>query len=329
MGDKRIKVSVLDVAPVWRGDTASGALRASLDLATRVEALGYHRYWTAEHHNTPCLAATAPAVLAAQLANVTSTIRIGSGGVLLPNHAPLVVAEQFGVLSAFHPGRIDLGVGRAPGGDPRIATALRRASDTSEEAFAAQLAELAGYFGPDSPISAGAAAGHRPPLWLLGSSPASAKMAARLGLRYAYAHQIKPATTEESLRAYRDGFQPSADLAEPYAMVGALVTVAESDAAADRIIRPYLLSRLSMRAGTGFDAFPGQREADAYSFAPEEREHVQNFADAQLVGGPDTVRHKAAALIAATGADELMALTLVPDPEDRVNSYRLLADVVP
>jgi luciferase family oxidoreductase group 1 len=327
MGDKRI--SVLDVSPVWRGDTASGALRASLDLATRVEALGYHRYWTAEHHNLPCLVATAPAVMAAHLANATSTIRIGSGGVLLPNHAPLVVAEQFGVLSAFHPGRIDLGVGRAPGGDTRIEAALRRAGDPSEDEFAAQLAELAGYFGRTGPISAGAAAGHRPPIWLLGSSPASAKMAARLGLRYAYAHQIKPATTGESLRAYRDGFQPSADLAEPYAMVCAVVTAAESDAEADRIMRPYLLARLSMRAGTGFDAFPGQREADAYFFSPEEREHVRNFADAQLVGGPDTVRHKASALLAATGADELMALTIVPDPEDRVNSYRLLAELVP
>ncbi|HTI27728.1 MAG TPA: LLM class flavin-dependent oxidoreductase [Kutzneria sp.] len=326
MGDKRI--SVLDVAPVWRGGSASGALRASLDLATQVEALGYHRYWTAEHHNTPCLAATAPTVMAAQLANATSTIRIGSGGVLLPNHAPLVVAEQFGVLSAFHPGRIDLGIGRAPGGDARIATVLRRTGEGEDE-FAAQIAELAGYFGSGSPISAGAATEHRPPIWLLGSSPASAKTAARLGLRYAYAHQIKPATTEESLRAYRDGFQPSADLAEPYAMVCALVTVAESDAAADRMIRPYLLSRLSMRAGTGFDAFPGQAEADAYSFSPEEREHVQNFADAQLVGGRDTVRHKVSELFAATGADELMALTLVPGRDDRVNSYRLLAEVVP
>jgi luciferase family oxidoreductase group 1 len=327
MGDKRI--SVLDVAPLWRGDTASGALRASLDLAAQVEALGYHRYWTAEHHNTPCLSATAPPVMVAQLANVTSTMRIGSGGVLLPNHAPLVVAEQFGVLSAFHPGRIDLGIGRAPGGDARIATALRRAGDPHEDQFAAQIAELAGYFGRGGAISAGAAVEHRPPIWLLGSSPASAKMAARLGLRYAYAHQIKPATTEESLRAYRDGFQPSADLPEPYAMVCALVTVAETDAAADRMIRPYLLSRLSMRAGTGFDAFPGQAEADAYSFSPEEREHVQNFADAQLVGGRDTVRHKVSELIAATGADELMALTLVPDRDDRIDSYRLLAELVP
>ncbi|EWM13397.1 monooxygenase, luciferase family [Kutzneria sp. 744] len=206
---------------------------------------------------------------------------------------------------------------------------MRRAGDPGEDEFAAQLAELAGYFGSGGPLSAGAAAEHRPPIWLLGSSPSSAKTAARLGLRYAYAHQIKPATTEESLRAYRDGFQPSADLAEPYAMVGAAVTVAETDAEADRIMRPYLLSRLSMRAGTGFDAFPGQREADAYSFSSEERDHVQGFADAQLVGGPDTVRQKATALLAATGADELMALTLVPDPEDRVNSYRLLAEIVP
>jgi luciferase family oxidoreductase group 1 len=233
------------------------------------------------------------------------------------------------VLSAFHPGRVDLGIGRGAGGNERVAATLRRADAPSDDEFAAQLAELAGYFAQsDGPIAAGAASEHRPPIWLLGSSPASAKTAARLGLRYAYAHQIKPATTEESLRAYRDGFQPSADLAEPQALVCALVIAAESDAAAERIARPYLLSRIRMRAGTGFDAFPSQQDADAYSFSSDEREHVQNFADGQLVGGPDTVRHKAAELIAATGADELMALTLVPEHEDRVNSYRLLAEVI-
>ncbi|QUQ68485.1 LLM class flavin-dependent oxidoreductase [Kutzneria sp. CA-103260] len=321
---------MLDVAPVWRGGTASSALRASLSLAAAVERLGYRRHWAAEHHNTPCLAATAPAVMAGQLANATSTLRIGSGGVLLPNHAPLVVAEQFGMLSAFHPGRIDLGVGRAPGGDARTAQALRRAGNPGDEEFAEQLAALAGYFTPrrDGAIDAGAAGEQRPPIWLLGSSPASARTAARLGLRYAYAHQINPAASEEALHAYRDGFQPSEDLAEPYALVCATAIVAESDAAADRLARPYLLSRIWMRAGTRFDAFPDQAAADAYSFSAQEHDHVRNFADRQLVGGRDTVRHKASELIAGTGADELMALTLMPGHDDRVNSYRLLAEAV-
>ncbi|WP_344314947.1 LLM class flavin-dependent oxidoreductase [Fodinicola feengrottensis] len=324
------KVSVLDVVPVWRGGSATAALRASVDLAVRVEALGYTRFWAAEHHNTPSLAASAPAVMAAQLATATSTMRIGSGGVLLPNHPPLVVAEQFGMLSAFHPGRVDLGVGRAAGTDPATATALRRVGHRTGEEFAAQIAELAGYFAGarSGPIDAGAAREHHPPIWLLGSSPSSAAVAARLGLRYAYAHHVNPAATQESLHLYRDTFQASAHLAEPTSLVSAVVIAADFDAEAERIARPYLLAKIQMRGTARFDAFPTQQEADAYTFSRQERELTQAFADRQIIGGPDTVGQKAADLVAASGAGELMALTITPEHADRVASYRLLAEVV-
>jgi luciferase family oxidoreductase group 1 len=262
--------------------------------------------------------------MASQLANATATIRIGSGGVLLPNHPPLVVAEQFGMLCAFHPGRVDLGIGRAPGTDLATAAALRRAGAD----FRAQIDELTSYFDKAAPIDAGAATEHRPPIWLLGSSPSSAALAARLGLRYAYAHHVNPAATEESLHAYLNAFQPSPSLAEPYSLVCALVIAADLDAEAERIARPYLLAKIQMRTAARFDAFPTQQTADAYAFSAEERQITRTFADSQIIGGRDTVRRKVSKLLAATDADELMALTITPEHTDRVTSYRLLAETV-
>lgn len=327
-----IPVSVLDVVPVWRGTTATDALRRTVKLATEVERLGYHRYWVAEHHNTPALATSAPAVLAAQLAAATSTIRVGSGGVMLPNHPPLIVAEQFGVLSALHPDRIDLGIGRAPGTDPVTARALRRAEPPHIADFANQLAELAGYFAtagrPAGPIDAGAAGEHGIPIWLLGSSPSSALLAARLGLRYAFSHLINPDASAAALTTYREHFQPSADLTQPYSLVCALVVAAESDAAADRTARPYLLGKLRMRTTPRFDAFPTQQDADAYQFTPDERKLLREFADQQIVGGPATVQRKVSELAARTTADELMALTIVPEYGDLVASHRIVAEVM-
>lgn len=327
-----LRLSVLDVAPVWRGTTATQALRHSLDLAPHVERLGYHRYWMAEHHNTPSMATTVPAVSAALLAGVTSTLRVGSGGVLLPYHPPLAVAEQFGTLEAIHPGRIDLGLGRAPGTDPVTARALHPYADPGE--YPRLVAELLGYFAaPDgtpslSPITAVPAFEHRPKVWVLGSSPASGRLAGELGLPYAYAHQIRPQQTAAALAAYRDSFRPSPDLAEPYSLVSALVVAADDDAEAERLAGPmgltYVLHRKGVPVG---DPLPTQDEADLYSYSPQERALLDDYLGPQLVGGPATLAKKIAEFLTETGANELMALTGIPDHAARIHSYELLAEV--
>ncbi|MFE9445706.1 LLM class flavin-dependent oxidoreductase [Streptomyces sp. NPDC006602] len=323
-----LALSVLDVVPVFEEDSATHALRRTVALAPQVEALGYRRYWVAEHHNTPSLATSAPGILIGRLAAATTTLRVGSGGVLLPNHAPLVVAEQFGTLEALHPGRIDLGLGRAPGTDPLTARALRRAPDRGGDDFADQLTELSGYFAPVDPASgiiAVPAADGRPDLWALGSSPSSAHLAGALGLPYAYAHQINPYATLPSLDAYRSAFRPSPYLDRPRTLIAALATVADSDREAWRVAAPYLLGKIRMRQVPRFDAFPSAATAAAHTFTPTERTFLDDLAEPQLIGGPDTVRQKLDALVAATGADEVMALTVVPDQEERLHSFRLLA----
>ncbi|MER5873493.1 LLM class flavin-dependent oxidoreductase [Streptomyces sp. NPDC002044] len=325
----RIPLSVLDVVPVFEGGTATGALRDTVALAPRVEALGYHRYWVAEHHNTPSLATSAPGILIGRLAAATTTLRVGSGGVLLPNHAPLVVAEQFGTLEALHPGRIDLGLGRAPGTDPVTARALRRAPDRGEDDFPQQIAELSGYFAPGDPTSgivAVPAADGRPDLWMLGSSPASARAAGALGLPYAFAHQINPHASAFALERYREAFRPSARLDRPRTLVSVLATVADTDEAARTVASPYLLGKILMRAARRFDAFPSARTAASYSYGTAERRFLDDLVEPQLIGAPDTVRDKLAALLARTGADEVMALTVVPGQEDRLRSFALLAE---
>jgi luciferase family oxidoreductase group 1 len=328
MSQSAIPLSVLDVVPVFEGGTATAALRDTVALAPRIEALGFRRYWVAEHHNTPSLATSAPGVLIGRLAAATSTLRVGSGGVLLPNHAPLVVAEQFGTLEALHPGRIDLGLGRAPGTDPLTARALRRAPERGGDDFAQQIAELDGYFAPADPASgivAVPAADGRPELWALGSSPSSAQLAGVLGLPYAYAHQINPFATVPALDAYRAAFRPSPHLSAPRTLVAALATVADSDKDAWRVAAPYLLGKIAMRSVPRFDAFPSAATAAAHAFTPAERAFLDDLAEPQLIGGPDTVRGKLAALVAATGADEVMALTVVPDQQERLRSFELLA----
>ncbi|MBT2442555.1 LLM class flavin-dependent oxidoreductase [Streptomyces sp. ISL-36] len=325
----RIPLSVLDVVPVFEDGSATAALRDTVALAPRVEALGYHRYWVAEHHNTRSLATSAPGILIGRLAAATSTLRVGSGGVLLPNHAPLVVAEQFGTLEALHPGRIDLGLGRAPGTDPVTARALRRSPDRGEDDFPRQIAELGGYFAPgdpDSGIVAVPAADGRPDLWMLGSSPASAEAAGALGLPYAFAHQINPHASAFALDRYRASFRPSAHLDRPRTLVSVLVTVAETDEAARAVASPYLLGKIRMRTVRRFDAFPSTRTAAAHAYSAAERSFLDELVAPQLIGAPDTVRDKLAALLARTGADEVMALTVVHDQEDRLRSFELLAE---
>jgi luciferase family oxidoreductase group 1 len=325
-------VSVLDVGPVWSGSSTTRALHNTLDLAVQVERLGYRRYWIAEHHNTPCLATTATAVLVGEVAAATSTIRVGSGGVLLPNHPPLVVAEQFGTLEALHPGRIDLGIGRAPGTDALTSAALRRASADSPEDFSQQLEELLGYFAPADPdrpkpkITVGAARENQPPVWLLGSSVSSARRAGELGLPYAFAHQINPDVTVSALRLYRESFRPSAQLDRPYALVAAVVIAGESDEHASRLAEPYFVGSILARTIGRLDPFPSPEEAANHPYTAADRDFFADRVRTQIVGGPDTVRCKARELLANTGADELMALTLVYDHADRVRSYELLAE---
>ncbi|MCK9900244.1 alkanal monooxygenase [Parafrankia colletiae] len=323
-----LPLSVLDVVPVFEGGGAAQALRDTVALAPLVEELGYHRYWVAEHHNTPSLATSTPAVLAGRLAAATSTLRVGSGGVLLPNHAPLVVAEQFGTLEALFPGRIDLGLGRAAGADSATARALRRAPDGDERFFQGQVDELSGYFAPidaRSQVLAVPATDNQPELWLLGSSPASAGLAAALGLPYAFAHHINPHASAAALRHYRAAFRPSRHLDRPRALISVLATVADSDRAAAEAAAPYLLGKIWMRSIGVFDAFPSPATARAHGYSRAERAFLDDLAAPQLIGGVDTVRRRLAGLTAATGADELMALTVVPDQAERLRSFDLLA----
>ncbi|EIV91635.1 LLM class flavin-dependent oxidoreductase [Frankia sp. QA3] len=323
-----LPLSVLDVVPVFEGGSATTALHDTVAIAARVEELGYHRYWLAEHHGTPSLATSTPAVLAGRIAAATSRLRVGSGGVLLPNHAPLVVAEQFGTLQALFGDRIDLGLGRAPGTDPLTARALRRSPGGDEHSFADQITELIGYFAPTdpgNPVIAVPAADSRPQVWVLGSSLASADLAAALGLPYAFAHHVNPQASVAALRRYRAAFTPSAQLERPRSLLSVLVTVGDTDAAARQAAAPYLLSKLWMRTIGLFDAFPSQATTNAHSYRGGELAFLDDLAAPQLIGGVDTVRRDLAALVDATGADELMALTIVPDQGDRLRSFELLA----
>jgi luciferase family oxidoreductase group 1 len=324
-----LPLSVLDLAPVSSGSTSSAALHASLDLVRLADELGYHRYWVAEHHGMPGIASSSPPVLIAALAAVTSRIRLGSGGVMLPNHAPLVVAEQFGMLEALHPGRIDLGLGRAPGTDPRTAAALRRGVEgLSADEFPQQLTQLRGFFqGRVQGLAAVPAEGNEPEVWLLGSSGYSAQVAGLLGLPFAFAHHFSGENTIPALKLYRESFRPGA-LAEPYSMIAASVLVAEDDEAARQLALPGGLSFLRLRKGTP-GPFPSPEEAAAYPYADWERQAVEERMAKQVIGAPDTVRKQLEELLAATGVQELMVMSTTHDPADRLRSLRLLAEVWP
>ncbi|MER7331858.1 MULTISPECIES: LLM class flavin-dependent oxidoreductase [unclassified Micromonospora] len=322
-----VPLSVLDLAPVAAGATAGEALRHTTELARRTEELGYHRFWVAEHHNMPGIASSAPAVLLAHLAAHTSTIRLGSGGVMLPNHAPLVVAEQFGTLDALHPGRIDLGIGRAPGTDQVTALALRRTMEgLSAEGFPRELADLMNYFTGErpGPITATPGRGQQPAIWLLGSSGFSAQLAGMLGLPFSFAHHFSSQHTLPALALYRQSFRPSKWLAEPYAMVAVNAVCADTDERAEWLAGPSALSLLRLRSGRpGPLATPD--EAAAYQYTEVEREFVRQRREGQAMGSPETVRRQLGELLARTGADELMLTTLVYDVADRVRSYELIA----
>jgi luciferase family oxidoreductase group 1 len=329
-----VPLSVLDLAPISAGSSAQAALRSTVELAQQVESWGYHRFWVAEHHNMPGIASSAPAVLIGRIADATRSLRVGSGGVMLPNHPPLVVAEQFGMLENLHPGRIDLGLGRAPGTDPATAAALRRSVDPlSADDFPEQLGELIAFLTnafPDghryASIGAVPHPQEMPPIWLLGSSGYSAQVAGLLGLPFAFAHHFSAANTLPALALYRSRFQPSTVLSEPYAMVAASVLVADTDERARELAMPSGLSFLRLRAGHP-GPLPSPDEAASHRYSPREQQMLDERFATSVIGGPATVRRGLDDLLAATAANELMVTTMVHDPDDRLTSFRLLAEL--
>ena len=317
-------LSVLDLAPVGTGSTVQQALRNSLELVQHAERLGYNRHWVAEHHNMPGIASSAPAVLIAHLASVTKTIRVGSGGVMLPNHQPLVVAEQFGTLEALHPGRIDLGIGRAPGTDQITAYALRRSFEPATDDLPKLFEELMAFFRGTFPrIHAVPGDGHMPEIWLLGSSDFSARMAGELGLPFSFAHHFMPQNTEPALEIYRRHFTPSPWLTEPYAMVGVAVVCAETDEEAQWLHGSARLSFLRLRTGNP-STLPSPEEAAAFEYTDESRSFVDSWTASHVVGSPETVRAGLDELQQRTQANELILTTNVWDHAARLRSYELI-----
>jgi luciferase family oxidoreductase group 1 len=325
---KKIPLSVLELAPVTAGADTAEALQYTTELARRVEELGYRRIWVAEHHNMPAIASSSPAVLIAHLAAVTSTIRVGSGGVMLPNHAPLVVAEQFGMLASLHPGRIDLGVGRAPGTDQRTALALRRTPDgLSAENFPSEFADVVRMLAGDpSRLKAVPTPAALPEIWLLGSSGFSAQLAGELGLPFSFAHHFSAANTEPALDLYRRSFRPSQWLDEPHTMVAVNAVCADTDERAELLARPGWLAFLRLRMGRPI-ALPTVEDAAAYEFTEPELEFVAQRRIGQALGSPQTVQAQLATLIERTGADELMLTNQVYGIKDRMRSYELIAEL--
>jgi luciferase family oxidoreductase group 1 len=332
-GGEGLELSVLDLAPVPAGSTPSEALRNSVDLAAHVEGQGYRRYWVAEHHNRPGIASSSPAVLLAHVAAATSSIRLGSGGVMLANHAPLAVAEQFGMLEALNPGRIDLGVGRAVGSDDATARALR-SDDQTVERFSTLVTELLAFFtgrssgaDPSAHVVAIPGRGLLPQVWVLGASTASAQVAARLGLPFSFAHHFNPDATLEAVRVYWRSFKPSPFSSTPRVMVALAVICAEDDERAQWLAGPVGLAFVrAARGGSG--PLPSPDEAASHRYQPGERAMATARLQAQAVGGPDRVRRRLHELATATCARELMLVTMVHGHGDRIESYRLVADAL-
>jgi luciferase family oxidoreductase group 1 len=324
-----IPFSVLDLSPIVEGGSAAQAFRNTLDLAQHAERWGYRRYWLAEHHNMPGIASAATAVVIGHVAGGTNTIRVGSGGVMLPNHAPLVVAEQFGTLESLYPGRIDLGIGRAPGTDQTTARALRRDFAGTEESFARDVMELKRFLGPirdGQVVRAVPGTGLNVPIWLLGSSLFSAQLAAALGLPFAFASHFAPDYLAAALDAYRTQFQPSDALSHPYAMAGMSVVAAETDAEASRLATSLQQQWVNLRRGT-----PGPLQPPVESmegrWSAFERAGVEHALAYAAIGSPDTVRRKIEAFIDLTSADELIFTAQVFDHRARLRTFEIVAEL--
>lgn len=325
-----IPLSVLDLSPIVQGSTPAESFRNSLDLAQHVEKWGFLRYWLAEHHGMPSVASSATAVLIGYIAAGTSTIRVGSGGIMLPNHAPLVIAEQFGTLESLYPGRIDLGLGRAPGTDQQTARALRRNQRMGGADFPELLTELRGYFLPSSEGSSGIRAipgeGMSIPIWLLGSSDFSAQLAGMLGLPFAFAGHFSPDYTLPALQVYRQSFRPSEVLQEPYAMVGVNVMAADTDEQAHYLATSHYQAFLQIIRGERKPIQPPVPSMDGL-WNEFERISVQSQLRSSIIGSPATVRQKMQELLDATQADELMITTQMFRHEDRLRSYEIVAQI--
>jgi luciferase family oxidoreductase group 1 len=324
-----VPFSVLDLAPITEGSDAGQALRNSLDLARHVERLGYRRYWMAEHHNLPGIASAATAVALAHVAAGTSHIKIGAGGVMLPNHAPLLIAEQFGTLAALHPGRVELGLGRAPGSDQLTLRAMRRNLHADVDQFPQDVVELMAYFQPAEPgqrLQAVPGAGLDVPIWILGSSTFGAQLAAILGLPFAFASHFAPGMMREALTIYRQRFQPSAQLAQAHVMMGATVVAAETDDEARFLFSSLQQSTLNNRTGHPGRVPPPVKDFDA-QLDPYARAILADGQSQAIVGGPETVRRGLEEFIARTHADELMVTANIFDHEKRKRSFEIVAEV--
>ncbi len=320
-------LSVLDLATVATGSTPARALRETTDIAREVERLGFRRLWVAEHHAMAAVASSAPAVLIAHLANATTTLRVGAGGVMLPNHAPLVIAEQFATLEALHPGRIDLGLGRAPGTDHVTARALRRTSDLSATHFPDDVVELLGYLVGDGPAAHPAPTpgrGYLPDVWLLGSSTFSAQLAGALGLPFSFAYHFAPALLDDALALYRRDFRPSIFLDEPTVMVGVTVLCAPTRDEAKWLAGSNALSTIQ-RARGQFGPLPSPEEAARYPMNDAERALVDEAAATHVVGDPHDVSAGLRALVERTGAQEFIISTRTHDYGARLRSHELVA----
>ncbi len=327
------RLSVLDLSPVPSGSTSTEALRNTLDLAKLADELGYTRYWLAEHHNTHLIASSAPEIMIGHVADATSRIRVGSGGIMLPNHSPLKVAEVFRMLEALHPGRVDLGLGRAPGTDPMTALALRRSREAvSADDFPRELDELLAYLRGEQPKSAlfqriRAMPDDVPPpeIWILGSSDYSAQLSAKLGLRFAFAHHIQPWPAVGALRFYREHFNPSAWLGKPESLLAVSVVCAETDGRAEELARPLELTLLRFRLGKR-GRLPSVAEASEYPYTPEERIIMRENHERIFVGSPATVRAKLTNLAEQAGTREIMITSMIHSHAERRRSYELLAE---
>ncbi|MBT5433742.1 MAG: LLM class flavin-dependent oxidoreductase [Rhodospirillaceae bacterium] len=325
-----VPLSVLDLSPICEGSDARQALLNTIDLARHAEAGGYRRYWLAEHHNMPGIASAATAVVIGQVAQATSTITVGAGGVMLPNHAPLVIAEQFGTLAALFPGRIELGLGRAPGTDQHTAHALRRTLTGSSNEFPRDVLELQHYFGAAEPgqhIRAVPGEGLGVPLWILGSSLFGAQLAAALGLPYAFASHFAPAAMMQAIAIYHERFEPSAQLDKPYVMIGMNVVAADTDAEAEFLRTSVLQSFVNLRRGRPGKLPPPVEDYES-RLMPAEKMMLDESLSVSAAGTPETIEREIDAIIEKTGTDEIMVTCHIHDHAKRLRSFELVSGLM-
>ena len=322
-----IPFSVLDLAPIVEGGSVAESLANSVRLAKAAEALGYNRFWLAEHHGMPGIASAATSVVIGHVAGQTSRIRVGAGGIMLPNHAPLLIAEQFGTLDALYPGRIDLGLGRAPGSDLAVASAMKRDLYAAAERFPADVEELIAFFEGRGPVRAVPGEGARPELWLLGSSLFGAGLAAHLGLPYAFASHFAPAALMPAIDLYRRQFRPSALLERPHVMLGCNVIAADSDAEAQLLATSLLQAFVNLSLGRPARLMPPVAGYER-SLPAEARARLADVLACSAIGGPETVARALAAFVAETGADELIIAGSIHDVDARIRSFAIAAEAL-